>query len=274
MGRILAERPEFRVIPLGRAELNLANPSSFEQVLGDREFDVIVNAAASTGVDDCEVMGDLAYLVNGHAPGILARIAARRGARLIHFSTDFVFDGTQDSYSETDKPNPLSVYGKSKLLGEELVLQASNNHLVVRLSWLFGPGRRAFPEWLLEKARHQPEVSVVGDKMACPTYGMAAARELLPWIQPVAPSTGLLHYCNAPSVIWSDYAQYILEQSHALGLPIQARTITPIPLHSLPGLTARRPLRSALCTDKFTQVCGQQPSAWQPCILEHLRALL
>lgn len=261
----------FNLIRFGRGEMNLTNPNSFERTLGEIEFDVLINAAAYTSVDDCEFQGELPYLVNGQAPGLLAKICARRRVRMIHFSTDFVFDGQQTHpYTEEDAPKPISVYGKSKLMGEQLVCEASDEHVVVRLSWLFGPGRPGFPEWVISRAKGQEKLEVVSDKTACPTYSMDAANALLPWVMPWRRPGGIWHYCQPEACAWNEYAQHILDCAHQEGIPLRATKVSPISIAELPGLIAPRPPRSALDTAKFTAASGHPPRPWREALAEYL----
>lgn len=261
----------FNVTSCGRGTLNLANPASLNDALADFEFDVLINAAAHTAVDDCELNSNLAFQVNAHSPGVLAKLCADRGARMIHFSTDFVFDGEQETpYRETDTPAPLSVYGKSKLEGEAEVLSASAAHTVVRLSWLFGSGRAAFPEWLLGKARESDHVEVVGDKIGCPTHSLEVARDFLPWLKDNQRPGGLWHYCQPDPCAWSDYAQAVLDTAVAAGIELRATKVTPIPISSLVGLIAKRPRQSAMSTAKFTAAAGHAPRPWKESLQEHL----
>jgi dTDP-4-dehydrorhamnose reductase len=267
---VLAEQGNFTVREFGRGELNLTNPTAFERALEDVEFSVLINAAAYTAVDDCEIQGELAYLVNAQAPGMLARICARRNARMLQFSTDFVFDGLQESpYAETDPPHPVSVYGKSKLLGEELVQAASADHAIFRLSWLFGPGRPSFPEWVIAKAQGSAQVEIVADKYACPTYSLDAAHSLLPWIHGTQPG-GIWHYAQPPSCGWNEYAQAVLDAAAAHHVHLETRNVTPISISQLPGLVARRPPHSALSVAKFTQATGAAPRDWRAALAAYI----
>jgi dTDP-4-dehydrorhamnose reductase len=267
----LAEHGNFTVREFGRGELNLTNPAGFERALENEDFSVLINAAAYTAVDDCEIQGELAYLVNGQAPGSLARICARRGARMLQFSTDFVFDGLKaEPYVETDAPHPISVYGKSKLLGEELVQAASADHAIFRLSWLFGPGRPSFPEWVISKAQRSPRLEVVSDKYATPTYSVDAAQALLPWISDRTLPGGLWHYCQPPSCAWNVYAQTVLDAATAQGVPLETHHVSPIAIAQLPGLVARRPPQSALSVAKLTAATGHHPRPWQEAIAEYI----
>ena len=268
---VLHEAGNFQVREFSRGEFNLTNPNSFERALGEIEFDVLINAAAYTAVDDCEIQGELAYLVNGQAPGLLARICARRGARMMQFSTDFVFDGMQpEPYGEDDLPNPVSVYGKSKLMGEQLVAAASDDHVIVRLSWLFGEGRAAFPEWVVSRAQSQERLEVVSDKVACPTYNMDAAKALLPWLVDRKLAGGIWHYCQPDPCTWDAYAQHVLDCVAGLGVELKTLHVSPINIASLPGLIAQRPPQSALSTRKFTDATGHAPRPWKRALEEYL----
>ena len=261
----------YRVQALERGALNLTHLSSFERTLDGLDFQILINAAAYTAVDDCEIQGALADLVNAQAPGLLAQICARRGARMLHFSTDFVFDGQKPTaYLETDPPQSLSVYGKSKLHGERLVQEASMDHLIVRLSWLFGAGRPAFPEWIISQAQQQDIVRVVGDRFACPTYSGEAARAFLPWLEDRTLAGGIWHFCQPEPCSWSDYGQEVLEGARAAGLVLRTHQVTPIPISSLPGLVAPRPQQSILDTTKFTSSTGHPPRPWKESLQEYL----
>ena len=216
-----------------RSQINLGDPLLVEQVVAPLSFDWLINAAAFTKVDDCENQSGQAYLINSHAPGQLARLCAAKGARMIHFSTDYVFDGHLDRpYTEQDEPHPISVYGKSKLMGEHEVMAADPAHIVMRLSWLFGSGRPGFPEWVLRQAATGP-VGVVEDKRGCPTGAedVAAAVEFL--IADGRFPGGMLHFCNPPACSWYEYACEILR--------LQASPVRPEPIRwaELPGLTRR-----------------------------------
>lgn len=269
--RALRDDPDYQLLELSRAELNLTNPALFERTLETLDFRVLINCAAYTAVDDCEIQGELAYLVNGQAPGTLARICARRGARLIQFSTDFVFDGQESApYTENDEPHPLSVYGKSKLLGEQLVQEASPNHLVIRLSWLFGVGRSAFPEWIIKRALNQHQVEVVADKWACPTFNRDVAQALRPWFDGTISTGGLLHFCNPPACSWIEYGEFILNCAAEAGLPLLTTKPDPIFIQSLSGMTARRPAFSALCTARYETLTGKSPRSWKEAMKEYI----
>jgi dTDP-4-dehydrorhamnose reductase len=162
-----------------RAQLDLSNLDGAREKLRSTDFDVLINAAAFTNVDGCETERDRAFLINAEAPGVLAKIANDKGARLIHFSTDYVFDGEKRApYTEEDRANPISAYGESKLAGEKNVLAAGNGHLVVRVSWVFGPDRPSFIDGIIKRAQENEQVDAIADKFSTPTYTLDIAKML------------------------------------------------------------------------------------------------
>ena len=267
--RAWSARPDFTLTEFPRAELNLTRPDQIESALARTEFDLLINAAAYTQVDDAEVQPQLAFAVNATAAGVVADHCTARGARLVHFSTDYVFDGNSlHPYQETDPAYPISAYGRSKLEGEQRVAAASAQHLILRLSWLFGPGREAFPEWVLQQALRHDEVRVVSDKTGSPTY----SEDVPAWVECLlaAKATGLVHLVNGPACTWQEYAQGVLDAATGAGWPLRTSHATPVPLSSLPGLTARRPVQSALSTGKFTQLTSRTPRPWPEAMAAHL----
>lgn len=269
--RAWSGNPAFEIKEFPRAELNLTRPDQIHQTLDHTAFDLLINAAAYTQVDDAEVQPDLAMAVNAHAAGTLAKLCADRGARMVHFSTDYVFDGLKtEPYTESDPPHPLGTYGRSKAEGEALVAAASPHHLIIRLAWLFGPGRDAFPEWVLHQALRHNEIRVVSDKTGTPTYSM----DVPGWVQSLlaapADTGGLVHLVNGPPCSWLEYAQGVLHAAAHRGWPLRTTEITPVPLSSLPGLTAPRPVQSALDTSHFTRLTGITPRPWTDAMARHL----
>jgi dTDP-4-dehydrorhamnose reductase len=147
-----AYRNKFDVNGFDRAQLDITNFDEVRAKLGARDFDLLINAAAFTRVDLCETQPEEAFRVNAEAPGVLAEICSEKGARLIHFSTDYVFDGEKrQPYTEEDEARPISVYGASKLAGERNVLKGDSCHLVVRVSWVFGPDRPSFIDAMIQR---------------------------------------------------------------------------------------------------------------------------
>ncbi|MBI3271035.1 MAG: dTDP-4-dehydrorhamnose reductase [Planctomycetes bacterium] len=202
---------------------------------------VVINCAALTDVDGCETAAgrEAAFRVNATLAGGLARLCAASGIRLLHLSTDYVFDGTRaEPYREEDTPNPKSVYGTSKRRGEEAVLEAHPGALVVRTAWLYGPaGRKNFVEAILRLAREREFLEVVDDQRGSPTHAPDLARALLGLAR--LPATGIVHATNAGSTTWHGFARKILELS---GVAREVRAITTTQL----GRPAPRPANSVL----------------------------
>src|SRR5262245_20660460 len=164
-------REEYDLVGFSRAQLDLESLEDVRQTLGPMNFDVLVNVAAFTNVDACETERDRAFLINAEAPGLLAEICDSKRAKLIHFSTDYVFDGEKRApYTEEDRANPISFYGESKRAGEKNVIAAWNGHVVVRVSWVFGPDRPSFIDAMIKRAQQEEKIDAVSDKFSTPTY--------------------------------------------------------------------------------------------------------
>jgi dTDP-4-dehydrorhamnose reductase len=191
------------VIALGRQDLDLASPDVLRRTVRDTKPDVIVNAAAYTAVDRAESEPELAAAVNGNAPGILAEEAQRSGAFLVHYSTDYVFDGTKDTpYTEDDTPNPLNAYGRSKLAGENAIRASGVSHYIFRTSWVYAAHGHNFLNTILRLARERRELKIVDDQTGAPTWARTIADittqalESEPRAGNGARSCGLLRYLH------------------------------------------------------------------------------
>jgi len=264
---------EHSVVALSRRELDLGSASSIRSALGGLEYDRLFLTGAVTGVDHCENHADEAHQVNAEAPRIIAEISAEKGAHVTYISTDMVFDGAKAGpYLETDSPNPISVYGASKLEGEQGVKAASADNLVARVSWVFGPGRPAFPEWIIGQSCAKEDLTLPGDKTACPTYTL----DLIGWLdalvfaRPEGPASGIFHLCNSEPCSWRDWGQFCIDAARDAGLPVIAREITPVAVHSVPAFVAKRPHNSAMDTEKFQNLTGIHPRGWHAAIRDHV----
>src|SRR5438045_8312838 len=163
-------RKKYDIAGFDHAQLDLANLDDLRGKLAAMNFDVLINAAAFTNVDACETERDRAFLINAEAAGILAEICNQKNAKLIHFSTDYVFDGEKRApYTEADQANPISLYGESKLAGEKNVLAAENGHLVVRVSWVFGTDRQSFIDAMVKRAQEEENMDEVSDEFSTTT---------------------------------------------------------------------------------------------------------
>ncbi|HLW95830.1 MAG TPA: dTDP-4-dehydrorhamnose reductase [Solirubrobacteraceae bacterium] len=197
------------VVALSRSELDVTDDAAVDAAVAAAAADVIINCAAYTDVDGAEADEVSAFAVNAHGAGNLARAASRSGTRLVHVSTDYVFDGTATQpYVESDRTDPRSAYGRTKLGGEHAVLATSTAHAVVRSAWLFGPNGRNFVATMLGLARDgRSEVAVVTDQVGCPTYTAHLAERLLD----IASSGrgGIFHAAGSGQCSWNEFAQAI-----------------------------------------------------------------
>jgi dTDP-4-dehydrorhamnose reductase len=165
------------VVTLDRQDLDLADPDSIRRVVREHKPNLIVNAAAYTAVDKAEEESDLAMVINGTAPGILAEEAKRLSAAIIHYSTDYVFDGSKNTpYTEEDAPNPLNVYGRTKLAGERAIQAVGAPYLILRTSWVYGMRGKNFLLTILRLARERNEIKVVNDQIGAPTWSRIIAQ--------------------------------------------------------------------------------------------------
>ena len=258
------------VIGLKRADLDLSRPEQMRDALESLDFGVLVNCAAQTNVDRCETHFDEAMRINAQAVGELAEICEEKGARCIHISTDYVFDGEKDTpYTEEDQAQPISRYGESKLAGELALLNVSSNNLVVRVSWVFGPDRPSFVDQILQKARTEERVAAIADKIAVPTYTLDAALLLRPFLFELR-AGGVLHLCNAGDCSWQEYAQQALDCAAEAGLELKTYTVEPLKMAEMKAFVAKRPRYSVMSTDKLANLIGQKPRSWRNAVREHV----
>jgi dTDP-4-dehydrorhamnose reductase len=238
--------------------------------LAKTSFDILINAAGFTKVDLCETQSDRAFLINAEASRVVAEVCSEKNARLIHFSTDYVFDGAKrEPYTEEDEANPISIYGESKLAGEKNVLAVRDRNLVVRVSWVFGPDRPSFIDAMIQQARENDEIDAVADKFSTPTYTLDIAQMLLQFFGSDAPG-GVLHFANAGQCSWQEYAQWAVDCCHAAGLPLRARTVGAIKLENMTDWVARRPVYSVLSTAKYTSLTKVSPRTWREAVSDYI----
>src|SRR5438874_3527105 len=254
-------RPKYDVAGFDHAQLDLSNLEGLREKVGATTFDVLINAAAFTNVDLCEIERDRAFLINAEAPGVLAEICGEKNARLIHFSTDYVFDGEKRvPYTEEDEANPISVYGESKLAGEKNVLATENRHLVVRVSWVFGPDRASFIDGMIKRAQENETVDAIGDKFSTPTYTRDIAK-MLPRFFDNGVEGGILHSANAGKCSWQEYAQWALDCCDKAGISLKANTVGACKLKDMANWIARRPVYSRSEERRVGKECR---SGWSP----------
>jgi dTDP-4-dehydrorhamnose reductase len=261
----------YSVIGFTHAQIDLADSNEVEHIVSALDFDILINCAALTNVDLCEEQPDEAFRINADAPKILAEICAAKSARIIHFSTDYVFDGEKRApYVETDPANPISSYGESKREGEEGVLAVDEKNLVVRVSWVFGPDRPSFIDGVIKRAREGDYVDAIADKFATPTFTLDIA-QALPRLFDVEVACGLVHFANAGECSWQEYAQHALDCCSEIGLPLKARMVAPLKLADMKNFVARRPVYSVLSSAKYTSIAGQAPRSWRDAVADYVK---
>jgi dTDP-4-dehydrorhamnose reductase len=263
-------RDKFEVTGFDRTQLDLSDLNGVRKKLQETAFDVLINAAGFTKVDLCETQPDQAFLINSEAPRVLAEICDKKSSRLIHFSTDYVFDGEKrQPYTEEDEAAPISVYGESKLAGEKNVLAAQDRNLVVRVSWVFGPDRPSFIDAMIKGAQESERVDAIADKFSTPTYTHDIA-EMLPRFLERDVDGGILHFSNAGQCSWQEYAQWALDCCRDTGLPLRARTVGAGKLDNMATWIARRPVYSVLSTAKYTKLTGISPRTWREAVSDYI----
>ena len=263
---------KFSVIGFTHAGLDIASREQLFSKLDPLDFEVLVNCAAQTNVDRCESHPEEAMRLNADAVRDIAEICARKNARLIHLSTDYVFDGKKKSpYSETDEPSPLSVYGESKRRGEIAALEASGKNLVVRVSWVFGPDRPSFIDMILRRALESEQVAAIADKWSSPLFTLDAADLLQPFVAGEILEGGLLHLCNAGACSWREYGQHAIDIAIDAGLPIKGKTVGALALAEMKNFLAKRPVYTVLATEKLARLTGRAPRPWQDAVEDYVR---
>ncbi len=249
------------VIALTHAELDIADEGVVSTLVAREAPDLILNAAAYTAVDRAESEPEAAARVNAQAPGVLARVTAARGIRLVHVSTDFVFDGMLGRpYRPGDAPNPLSVYGASKLAGEEAVAAADADALVVRTAWVHGATGANFVATMLRLMAERDRLGVVADQIGTPTHVDGLAEAL--WRLAASDARGIVHHTDAGVASWYDFAVAIREEGLALGLIDRAAQVTPIATADYPT-PARRPGIAILDKESGWTAAGITPLHWR-----------
>jgi len=279
-------REGFDVVSFNHAQLDVSNFDELHTKLRATSFDLLFNAAAFTNVDLCETKRDEAFLINAEAPRVLAEICRDKRAKLIHFSTDYVFDGEKrEPYLETDSANPISVYGESKLAGEQNVLAVQDRHLIVRVSWLFGTDRPSFIDAMIKRAQENEEIDAVADKFAAPTYTDDIAEMLVvaaagdgtqagvtdPGYNAASDYSGILHFTNTGECTWQEYAQWALDCCQDTGLPLKGKTVGARKLKDMTNWVARRPVYSVLSSAKYTKLTGRSPRTWREAVADYIR---
>jgi len=264
--------PLGEVIVLTRAQCDLSRPETLPNIIQQIKPDVIVNAAAYTAVDKAEEAEGLATTINGTSVGVLAEEAKKLNALLIHYSTDYVFDGTkQTPYTEDDVPNPINAYGRSKLLGEQAVQQTGCDHLILRTTWVYAARGKNFLKTILRLAQERDELRIVADQYGAPTWARniadvtahvlaAAIRERLAdeFI------SGTYHLCASGETTWHGFSKAIIERARQVAPvgSIKTESVLPIATEDYP-LPAARPKNSKMDSSSLTARFGMTVPEWK-----------
>jgi dTDP-4-dehydrorhamnose reductase len=268
------------IVALGRDGADLAHPDGLARVVDREQPDVIVNAGAYTAVDKAESEPELAHLVNADGPAALARAAAERDAWLIHYSTDYVFDGEKsEPYVEDDATAPLNVYGATKRAGELAIGETGSKHLIFRTSWVHAPGRSNFIAKILGLAQSRDELKVIDDQVGAPTSARLIAEMTARALQQIAHdrplASGIYHLTAAGETSWHGYASYGIAEALRRGVTLRVapERVLPVPSTAFPS-PARRPHNSRLSTHKLRNAFGIDLPDWQADVLGTLDTLL
>jgi len=259
------------IIALDYPDIDFSKPDTLRNLIREIKPDVITNAVAYTAVDKAEDEEQLAQVINADAPALIADEAKKSGAVLIHYSTDYVFDGTKkEPYTETDKPNPLNAYGRTKLAGD-LAIQASGcKHFIFRTSWVYGARGQNFLLTMLRLAKERKELKIVDDQIGAPTSSILLAdiptrlileatrkkQEYVPY--------GMYHLTAGGATNWYEYARHVIERARASGWTIEVKPNSIYPIETKDYTTpARRPISSRLDTLKIRQTFGVELPHWR-----------
>lgn len=256
------------LVRCARSELDITDAASIERAIASHRPQAIINAAAYTAVDRAETEQEQAYAINATGPGLLARATATHGIALLQVSTDYVFAGDKpagQAWTEQDVTGPRSVYGASKLAGEQAVLAACPRALVLRTSWVFGRYGNNFPKTMLRLAAEREELRVVGDQWGCPTHAGDIASTLVQAAQALVAgqlTPGIYHFAGAPACTWHTFASAVIDTAVARGLLTRKPLIHAIATHEYP-VAAARPANSMLDGRKLQAALGIASPDWQ-----------
>lgn len=260
------------VMAYDRHQANLENLLNLKQVLLDVSPDLIINAAAYTAVDQAESESDKAYLVNAKAVGVIAETAKKLNVRFVHYSTDYVFDGTKvGSYVEEDSTAPLNVYGKSKLEGEQAIIGSGCDHFIFRTSWVYGQHGKNFIKSILRLAQTKDVLKVVNDQYGAPTSAELIAdvtahmlKNTFNGVENEQKENGIYHLTSSGRTNWFEFARYIIDQAQHFGstFKLTSNKVTPITSEEFP-LPAQRQKNSSLNVDKLSKKIELMMPDWR-----------
>lgn len=265
-------------VGLTRQALDLTNVDMIRRVIREIKPDIIINPAAYTAVDKAESEPELAYAINAIAPGVMAEEAEKLGSALIHFSTDYVYDGRKSTpYTEADLVNPMSVYGKSKLAGEDAIRLVGLPHLILRTSWVYGAHGKNFLKTIIRLASEREELGIVADQCGAPTSSLSIAKGLekllLKWLPADAHQSGIYHFTNTGSTTWHGFACEIVKRYSTIeNLRVEEKNIKPLTTADYPT-PATRPANSCLSHEKLKLNFDIVLPSWQEGLKEVIQEI-
>jgi dTDP-4-dehydrorhamnose reductase len=269
------------IVACDRSSVDLSKPDQVRDAVRSASPDVILNAAAYTAVDRAESEVDLAMAVNAEAPKILAEESALLGSLLVHYSTDYVFDGTkQGPWLESDTTNPMNVYGASKLAGEQAITHVGGKSLIFRTSWVYGPHGKNFLFTMLRLGRERDQLNVVDDQVGAPTTSVELADATRTIVEGVGAGrfgpketwSGIYHMTCGGAVSWCGFAKAIFERAHSI-LNGKIPLVNPIPASAYPT-PARRPQNSVLSNEALFERFGVRLASWEQALDQVVRQLI
>lgn len=276
LGRHIALELEKRQISFvgSDVEVDITNPDALKTFADERaDLDWIINCSAYTAVDKAESEPEKAAAINADGVGNIAAIAKLLDAKLIHFSTDYVFDGDKLApYDENDAPNPVSIYGRTKLAGEERLINCWNRHFIIRVSWLYGPFGGNFVATMSRLMREKETLNVVDDQMGSPTYTGKLAVNIATLIESGSEAYGVYHYSDAGDISWHQFAERIRDDEAERGANLAIKEIHPIPSEQYPT-PAARPKNSRLNKTKIQNELKFDVVDWRVNLNDYFEAL-
>lgn len=267
---LLAKDADLQLFALNREQLDLSNQDAIRRVVREIKPDLIINPAAYTMVDKAESESELAFAINATAPQTLAVEAAKLNAKIVHYSTDYVYDGTKaEAYNETDVTNPISVYGKSKLAGEQAIQAVDADYLIFRTSWVYGTYGKNFLNTILRLSRERESLSIVADQFGAPTSSISIANATLEVLNSIAQNQaqsqqGIYHLTNTGKTSWHGFATQIVAEylANPINQDLVVSLIKPITTAEYPT-PAARPANSLLNPKKLNATFNVSLPTWQ-----------
>ncbi len=265
-------QPYSNLKAVARPVAELSQPETLRDLIQENQPEIIINAAAYTAVDKAESEPELANTINAIAPKVLAQEAEKLQACLIHLSTDYVFNGkTSSPYEENHPTNPLSVYGKTKLAGEEAIRSNCSNHLILRTAWVYSTfGKGNFVKTMLRLGAQKSEIKVVADQIGSPTWASDIAQIIATLVAKTPQKSGTYHYTNSGVASWYDFAVAIFEEAKQLGFPLKIERVIPITTQQYPT-PATRPSYSVLNCGKISTLIESYSPHWRQSLREMLQ---